>query len=65
MPSARGAESVRGAQIADVVEPSVVGPQRVARAGRKRSVLAVKHVVAFRLVIEQRDVGIVYAGPCD
>ena len=56
VPSAWRAESLRVARIAGVVEPTVCRPQRATAC---RSVVTVKHVVAFHLVIEQRDVVII------
>jgi hypothetical protein len=62
VPSAWRAESGRGARIAGAVEPSVARRQRAIAC---RSVVTVKHVVAFRLVIEQADVRIIGGGPFD
>src|SRR5208337_804610 len=64
MPSACRAEPRRVARCADIIEPSVVSPQRVARSG-SRSVLAIKHGAAFHLVFEQRDVRVIEPGPFD
>lgn len=62
VPSAWRAESRRVAQIAGVVESGVSRPQR---ASACRSVVAVKCVVAFRLIIVQGDARIIRTCPLD